>query len=171
MNKQEKDETLKELKNSLQGATSVVVTDYKGLKVSEVTELRRRLTQKQVHFRVVKNTLAKLGFQETGLKELVPHLKESTAIAYTDGDAVACAKILVDFNKSHENLKLKGGWLTGKIISKEEVKELAMLPGREVLLARVAGGVQAPIAGFVRVLAGPLTKLVRALEEVRKKKA
>ena len=171
MNKQEKIDAARSLSDSLKGVTTVVVTDYKGLNVKSVTDLRRRLTQKKVHFKVVKNTLARRSFQEMGLKDLLPYLKESSAIAFTDSDAVSCAKILVEFSKDNDKLKLKAGWLTGKLIPVEGIKALADLPSREVLLAQVAYGMQSPIAGFVRVLAGPLGQLVRVVEAVRKKKS
>ena len=171
MEKKEKKELVIELKNSFKDLQTLIITDYKGLKVSEMTDLRTKLSKKQASFRVIKNSLAKLTFKDGSFNELLPYLKETTGVAYTSNDAVACAKTLVDFHKEHENLKFKAGWLNGKVLDSKAIEALAKLPNREVLLSMLVGNLQGPISGFVRVLAGSLIQLVRVLDGINKKKA
>ncbi len=169
-NLEEKQKKVKEFAESLKGVQTLVVTEYKGLNVAEVTELRRKLRQNKVNYCVVKNTLAKLSFDALGYKDLNPFLQNPVALAYTSTDPVSCAKVLVDFRKEHESLKLKAGWLNQKMMNLKEIEALAKLPSREVLLAKLACSLQGPLAGLARVLNGPPTKLVQVLDAIAKKK-
>ena len=125
-----------------------------------------------VEYRVVKNTMTRIAAQEIGLDELVPYLEGPTAIAFSATDPVAPAKVIADFVKEHKlkTLTVKAGIVEGKVIDADGVKALANLPPREVLLAQVLAGMQAPIAGLVNVLQGSIRKLVYVLDAIREQK-
>ncbi|MEG0830900.1 MAG: 50S ribosomal protein L10, partial [Acidaminococcaceae bacterium] len=119
---------------------------------------------------VVKNTLLRIAAQDAGIEGLDSYLEQNTAIAVAPEDPVAVAKIICDFAKANKVMKVKVGILDGKLISAEEIKALAELPPREVLLAKMLGSMQAPISGLANVLQGTIRKFVYALEAVRKAK-
>ncbi|MDA8228369.1 MAG: 50S ribosomal protein L10 [Desulfitobacterium hafniense] len=169
-NIQAKEPVVKEIKEKLSASIGAVLTDYRGLNVAEVTELRRKLREAGVEYKVVKNTLTRLAAAEIGLQDLNPYLEGPTAIAFGVNDAVAPAKIISDFAKDHNNLEIKAGILEGKVIDFAGVKALADLPSRDVLLAKVLGGMQSPMYGFAGSLQGVLRKFVYALEAVRQQK-
>ena len=129
----------------MQAANSIVVVDYLGLSVEEVTELRKQLREAGVEFKVIKNTIMRraLDAQELDYHEEV--FQGPTAVAFGMEDAVAPAKILSDFAKEAEALELKGGILEGKVLSKEEIKQIAKLPNREGLLSMLLSVLQAPV--------------------------
>ncbi|NLL51677.1 MAG: 50S ribosomal protein L10 [Peptococcaceae bacterium] len=168
-NFEEKQKIVDEIKQKFQDANGVVLADYRGLTVSQVTSLRVDLRQAGVEYRVLKNTMVRRAADEIGLEGLDEFLKGPTAIAFS-ADPVAPAKILSDYSKKNKNLKIKAGVVEGKVIDSERVKDLANLPSREVLLAQVLAGMQAPLQGMVNVLQGPIRKFGYALEEVRKLK-
>lgn len=165
-----KKQVVAEMVEKFNDSKSVIVTDYRGLNVTEVTELRKKLREAGVDYRVVKNTLLKIAAKEAGIDGTEDYFQGPTAVAFGLSDAVSPAQVLAKFAKDHKNLEIKGGILEGQLIGFEEVKALAELPPREVLLAKVASCFQAPIAGLVNVLQGPIRKLGYALEEVRKVK-
>jgi len=168
-NFEEKQQVVEEIKQKFQGATGVVLADYRGLTVSQVTSLRVELRQAGVEYRVLKNTMVRRAANEIGLEGLDPFLEGPTALAFS-ADPVAGAKILSEFTKKNKNLTIKAGVVEGKVIGPEKVKDLANLPSREVLLSQVLAGIQAPLQGMVNVLQGPIRKMGYALEEVRKLK-
>lgn len=155
------------LGQALRAAQGAVLTDYRGLTVADLTELRRQLRQGQVEFRVVKNTLARRATEELGLTGLHPFLEGPTAIAFARGDPLAPSRILSQATRALPQLKIKGGYLEGRIVSREEVFALAALPSRAVLLARLVGVLQAPLRRLAGGLAGNLRGLVVALDQVR----
>jgi large subunit ribosomal protein L10 len=159
---------VEELTKQLGQAKGAVLTDYKGIGVNKLTELRRQLRKDGVEFRVVKNTLAKRAANELGFAELNTHLEGPTAIAYSLEDPVAPAKAVSTFIKNNKMLEIKAGLVEGKVISLAGVQALADLPSREVLIAQVVGAMAAPLSGFVNVLQGPIRKLTYALEAIRK---
>ncbi len=169
-NLEAKQQTVQALREKLSISKSVVLTDYRGLKVSEITQLRAELRKAGVEFRVVKNTITSFAIQEIGLEDLEAHLKGPTAIAFGIEDPVAPAKILADFAKTHKNLKIKAGVVEGQVIGADGVIALAELPSREVLLAKVVGMFQAPITSWVNVLQAPIRSLANVLDSVRKQK-
>lgn len=171
MARPEKEAVVSELQEKFSKAQSVIVADYRGLNVAEVTELRKKLREAGVEYKVVKNTLTSRAAKAANIDGLDQFLSGPTALAFGFTDVVAPAKILADFAKDHKKLELKGGVLEGKIIDLTAVKELASLPSREALLGQVAGLLQAPIRGLVTVLSGPLRNAVYALEAIRKQKA
>ncbi len=166
----EKVQVVTELSEKLSTTKSVVFADYRGLNVKEVTELRKKLRDAGVEYKVVKNTLARLAAQKAEVEGVNLYLTGPTAIALGLTDPVAPAKILSEFAKTHKNLEIKGGVLQGKVIDLDGVKSLANLPSREVLLAQLLAGMQAPVTGFVSVLSGTMRKLVYALDAVRRTK-
>ncbi len=166
----EKVAVVEELTERLARSRALILTDHRGLTVKESTELRRRLREAGVDFKVAKNTLLSRAAQKAGIEGLDPFLAGPTSVTFVYTDPVAPAKVLSEFARTHPNLSFKGGWLDGKSISADQVKALADLPPREVLLAQVLAGMQAPISGFVGVLHGTLAKLVRVLDAVRQQR-
>jgi len=171
-NIEEKSLVVSEIKEKMQQATGIVLADYRGLTVAQVTQLRTKLREAGVEYRVMKNSLVQRAANEVGVEGLEPYLKGPTAFAFSV-DPVAPAKVIAEFVKVNKlkTLKIKAGVLDGKVIGPEGVKALAELPSREVLLSMVVRGMQAPLAGMVNVLQGPIRKMAYALEEVRKLKA
>ncbi|NMA00971.1 MAG: 50S ribosomal protein L10 [Clostridia bacterium] len=169
-NLETKKQVVAEVTEKFSNAKSVIITDYRGLTVAEVTELRSRLRAQGVEYRVIKNTLLKIAAKDAGIEGAEEYFQGPTAVAYGLEDAVAPAQVLSKFIKEYKKMEIKGGILEGKVIGFDEVKALADLPPREILLGQVASVFQAPIAGLVNVLQGPIRKLGYALEEVRKLK-
>jgi large subunit ribosomal protein L10 len=166
----DKEKVVGDLTTRLAHAESVFLADYAGLNVEAVTDMRRQLRGGAVECHVAKNTLLHLAFQEAGLPSLDEYLTGPTAVIISK-DPVVSAKLLSDFSKSHDNRpRIKGGLLTGTIINADQVQELAKLPSREELIARVVGGVAAPLTGLVFSLSGILGNLVRVLAAVADKK-
>lgn len=170
-----KQQLVAELKEKLTTAKGAVLTSYKGLTVAQDTELRRALREAGVSYHVVKNTMTRIAAKEAGLDELAEHLEGTTALAVSAEDAVAPAKVICEFIKKNkldetEVLTIKAGLVDGKVIDTAEIKALASLPSREVLIAKLLGSMQAPISGTVNVLQGVIRNAVYVLEAVRKQK-
>ncbi|UWG97908.1 50S ribosomal protein L10 [Dehalobacter sp. DCM] len=165
----EKQKVVEDIKQKFQGASGVVLADYRGLTVAQVTNLRVELRQAGVEYRVLKNTMVRRAADEMGIKGLDEFLEGPTALAFS-ADPVAPAKILSEFSKKTKTLTIKAGVLEGRVIDADKVKDLANLPSREVLLSQVLAGMQGPLQGMVNVLQGPIRKFGYALEEVRKLK-
>jgi large subunit ribosomal protein L10 len=163
----QKEQTIERLRERLDGAKCLYVTDFTGLDVASITELRARLTDARVEYLVVKNTLARRALSGGPFAELAEHMTGPNAFAVSHDDVVAAAKILTDFAKERERPQIKAGAIEGQVISLEEIRRIASLPPREQLLAEVVGRARAPIAGLVFVLHGLLAKFVRTVEAVR----
>lgn len=140
------------LTEELKSAVSGVIVDYCGLSVEEDTELRRKFREAGVKYTVVKNSLLGFAAKEAGLEGLDDILHGPTAVAYHTDDMVAPAKIFSDFAKEHEVISLKSGFMEGNVIPLEEVKALANIPSKEVLIAKMMGSLQSPVTGLVRLL-------------------
>lgn len=166
----EKEQIVEELRDKLSRAQSVILTDYRGLNVAESNQLRRQLRTSGVEFRVVKNTMTWRAAQALGLEELEEILKGPTALAFGYEDPVAPARELSRFARDHQQVKLKGGVMDGRILTLEEVKALAALPGREELLAKVAGSFAAPLSGMAFALSGLLRNFAYAVDALRRQK-
>ena len=166
----EKEKMKDEIAEALKQAELVVVTDYRGLNVENINNLRGRLRKEQCRFRVTKNTMNKWACREAGFEDLEEFFEGPTAIAYANEDPVAAAKVFNEFTKENEALVIKGGVLSGQLVSSERIKELGEIPSREILLAKVVGGFQAPIQGLAGVLNGTLGQLVYTLDAVRQQK-
>lgn len=143
--RQEKEQQVAEIAQKLRDSKTTIITDYRGLDVAEVTELRKTLREAGIEYKVLKNTLVRRATAETNLSDADEFLKGPTAIAFGYDDVVAPAKILVDFAKKHNNLEIKAGVLEGRLVTDEEVKALAALPSREGLLSMLLSVLQAPM--------------------------
>jgi len=169
MPKPQKVALVEEIAKDLGSAGSLVLSDFTGINVEEISELRRRCRDSGVTFRVVKNTLVGRAVEGTDMEGLREHFVGPTAVAFSD-DQVATAKVLQEFAKEYGKLAFKAGYVEGQVIDADGVKALADLPAREQLLAMLAATLQAPIAGLVRVLNADLTGLATALDQIAKKK-
>jgi large subunit ribosomal protein L10 len=167
MNRVEKQSAIDGLAAKLQGANSIYVTDYAGLNVHNVTELRRRLRRAGVEYLVVKNTLALRALAGAHISGLDGHFAGPTAVALTSRDAAAAAKVLADFAKEFEKPAVRVALVDGQEVTPAQVKRLAQLPPREVLLSELAGALNAPLSGFVGVLSGLLSTFVGAVEALK----
>ncbi len=168
--RQQKTERVKELTQGLQEAEAVFLTDYRGLTVKEISSLRRDLQVKECRYMVVKNTLTKLAAKEVGIEDINEYLEGPVAIAFSNGDPVETAKVLLSKVKEFKSLSIKAGVLDGKLMNTEQVKQLGSIPPKDVLLATVCGTFNAPITGLVVALKGNINNLVYALEAVKKQK-
>jgi len=145
---QEKQQIVEEITAKLRESATTVLTDYRGLNVAQVTELRRKLREAGIEFRVLKNTLIRRATANAELTELDSVLTGPTAVAFGKDDAVAPAKILSQFAKENEALKIKGGVVEGRVVGFDEIKALADLPSREGLLSMLLSVLQAPVRNF-----------------------
>lgn len=153
--REEKVAVVAEVAERLRSADAVIVTEYRGMKVGQLANLRRQLRDVGGEYTVYKNTLARLGAEQAGMPQLSDVLVGPTGITFVQGDVAAAAKALRDAAKANPLLVLKGGVLDGKLMSAADVEALADLPSREVLLARMAGALQAPLvktAGLLQAL-------------------
>lgn len=166
----EKAAKVSELKDLMTGSKGVILVDYCGLTVAEDTDLRRKMREAGVTYMVAKNTFVRIAAKEAGIEGLDSFLEHNTALAFSAEDPVAPAKILSEFAKDHKALEIKAGIIDGAVIGLDEVKALADLPSREVLLAKLIGSMQAPISGLVNVLHGTLRNFVYVVDAVRQKK-
>ena len=141
-------ELTERLKNSVTG----LVVSYEGINTEDDTKLRKELRENDVKYTVVKNTLLSRACDEAGLEDLKPVLEGTTALATSDSEYAAAARILCGYAKDHDNFKVKSGYLDGAVIDMDTITSLSKLPTREVLLANVLGAFQAPIAAFARVM-------------------
>lgn len=165
MKRPEKERLVAELKEKLSGANALYYTDFTGLNVKRMTDLRRRLRKANVEYVVIKNTLALRAVNESGL--VATPLKGQTGLVIAR-DAVVAAKVLADFAKENDQRPaVKGGLLEGKALDVEQVKKLASMPSREQMLAELGAGLQAPMAAFVGALNGLLYMFAGALEGLR----
>jgi large subunit ribosomal protein L10 len=168
---EEKQLIVEEIKQHLEKSMLVVFTDYRGLKVDEMTELRDKLRIPGVEVKVLKNTMLRFALEQTGNKDMADLINGPNAAILSQDDPVTPAKVLFEFAKTHKNLEIKMGLLQGQVIPPDKIKNLADLPSREVLVATVLGTMQAPITSFVRVLNANITGLARALDQIREQKA
>ncbi len=149
---EQKKTAVADLIEKLKNAQAGVLVDYRGLTVSEDTELRRKFREAGVDYTVVKNTLTRFAAKEVGLDELDDMLHGPTSLAISDSDPVAPAKIISDFAKGNDKVEIKAGFLDGKVISLDEIKTLASTPSRETLIAKIMGSLNAPVSNLVRTL-------------------
>ena len=147
-----------DLTERLKGSIVGVVVNYKGITVEDDTKLRKELRENNVKYTVVKNTLLKRATQEVGLSDMDSVLEGTTALATSDDDYTAAARILNNFAKKNDYFEIKSGFMDGAVVDVATIQNLANLPTREVLLANVLGAFQAPIASFARAIQGIVDK-------------
>lgn len=167
---EEKKAVVAEVSGKLTDAQAAMLAEYRGLSVAQMTVLRRKAHEGKVYLRVVKNTLARRAVEGTSFECLKDQMSGPLAFAVST-DPVLVAKILSEFAKDHEALKIKAGAMGGKLMTLAQIQALAVLPGREQLLAMLLGTMQAPVRTFVQTLNEVPAKFVRALAAVRDAKA
>jgi len=167
--RKQKEEELKRLKESLKAMKALVFVNYDGVGVNEINELRKVLRENKVDYYVAKRTLLKRAFEENKMDIDIGSLSGGLGLAFGLEDEVMPAKLLYDFSKEHENLKLIGGIFEGNFIDKEKVLELAKLPSREELIFKTVYLIKSPVSGLVNVLKGNLNKLVFVLKAIQEK--
>jgi large subunit ribosomal protein L10 len=167
MSKTERQTTVEQLTAQLKASPNVYLTDFSGLTVLRMTELRRRLRTAGVEYVVVKNTLAQRAFAANGVAVLDDHLAGPTGLVLAGSDPVVGAKVLSDFAKEFEKPAIKIGLVDGKPVTADQVKRLADLPSKDVLLSQLGGYMQAPMSQFAGVMNSLLYQVVGALEALR----
>ena len=170
--KAQKTETLQNLVENIKGAKSMVFANYQGLKMSESDELRKLCRDGQVIYIASKKTLVQKALQEAGMNgDAVKDYDGAVSIAFGTADEVAPAQIIAEFAKKHEVVKIFGGVLEGNFIDGAKVTALSKLPSKQQLLGQLVGTINAPVSGFVNVLAGNLRGLVNVLNAIKDKGA
>jgi large subunit ribosomal protein L10 len=148
-----------------------VLAEYRGLTVAEITALRKKLREVDSEFKVVKNTLIRRAARESDFSRLEEHFVGPTAIGFTMSDPVALAKAIREFAVANKKIKLKAGYLEGKVLTPEEITSLSEVPPREVLLSRLVGGLASPLTRLAQALSGPTRKLAYAMQSIHEKKS
>ena len=147
-----KEAKVAEIKEKLQQANSVVINKYQGLTVEEDTLLRKNLREAGVEYKVYKNTLVTIAAKELGLEGIVEYLEGPVSMAFGYEDVTVAARVLNDFAKDHKKLELKAGIVEGEVYDEAKIKQLATIPSKEVLIAKLLGSIKSPIASFARVI-------------------
>ncbi|MDO8686971.1 MAG: 50S ribosomal protein L10 [Dehalococcoidales bacterium] len=165
MSKEKKAQIIEELQEDFTKSNVVILTDYRGLATPQMTTLRRRLQESNSEYKVVKNTLARIALERDGGNDAATSFEGPTAIVMGYGDITAPARILIDYiRESQASLSIRGGFLKNRLITAEEVKTLATLPSREILLAKVLGQMQSPIVGLLGCLTSPIRGIMGVLQ-------
>jgi large subunit ribosomal protein L10 len=170
MNREEKKQFVSDLHDRLEKAQGTFLVHYQGLKVEDINRLRNELRAIGVEFQVVKNRLLKFACEGTETELIKDEMQGPSAIALTFDDVVAPAKTLVNFAKAFKQLEVKKGQVSGKVIDADDIKQLATLPSREVLLGQTLSAMQAVPAGFVRLLGGIMGQLMNVLKAIEEQK-
>ncbi len=171
MHRKDKEALVEEVAGLLADAEVMYVSDYRGLTVAQISALRGALRPSGARLRVLKNTLTRRAAAQAGREELLELLNGPTAVTFCGDDPVAPAKALIEFARKNDALEVRGGVLQGKPIDGADIKALATLPPRDVLIGQVVGTMVAPISGFVTVLNATIGGLVRSLQQIADQKA
>jgi large subunit ribosomal protein L10 len=169
MNREEKSAAIKEIAAEISASESIFAVDYRGISVPQAAELRSKLREADASFRIVKNRLTKIAADEAGEERLAELLKGPTALAFVRGDTAQAAKAITTFNKEHEVLTYKGGFMDATSLDELAFKSIAKLPGREVLNGQLAGVVASPLTGLVRGLGSMIQGLALQLGQIAEK--
>jgi len=165
MSREKKVQTIDRLQDTFSKCSIGILTDYRGLSAPEITVLRRKLRESSVEYKVVKNTLARFAGERAGKGDLVSYFEGPVAIAFGYDDITEPAKVLTEYIKtSQASLTIKGGFLSDRLLTSEEVITLSTLPSREILLAKVLGGMQSPVTSLVSCLASPIRGMMGILQ-------
>jgi large subunit ribosomal protein L10 len=170
MARPEKVAVVEEIKEKLESAEAVFVTEYRGLTVGQQQELRRSLTKAEAEYKVFKMSLARLAAEEAGFTDLLVWLEGPTALAFTTSDPVPAAKSLKEFSDANDSLVLKGGMLSGATLDADAVRQLAAIEPREVLLAKLAGAMSAPMTKLAGLMSAILRQPATAMQQLLEKK-
>jgi len=168
VNRTEKQQTVDELGQRFRSLNSAFLINYRGLKVVDATELRRKIRAIDGGYVVVKNTLALRAAKETKLEQLAPYFEGPTAVVYHPRDIVGMAKLLTEVAKANPNVSFKAALVEGKVVPPTEIQSLASMPAREVLLAKLAFLLKAPVQGLAAVLKAPMRDLYLVLKQIQK---
>lgn len=166
-----KNEKIEYFKKQFEQAKVAIVTDYRGLSVDEITQLRRALQKENSDFTVTKNTLCKIASKGTNFEAIESLMQGPNAIAFGFGDEVSAAKIVAKFIKENKKGEIIGGVMEGNLLNADEAKKLANMPSREELYAKMLGSINSPASGIVYGVNGVMSALVRAIDAVAKQKA
>lgn len=163
----QKEELIKELADKLKRQKSLVFTDFSGLGVSDIQDLRRKLKEVDAEYKITKKTLIKLALEKAKKEIDVAQFRGQIALVFGYKDPITLFKVISEFSKAKENLKISGGLMENKFLTKEEIEELAELPSKEELLARIVGGIRAPISGFINVVQGNIFGFINLLKQLK----
>lgn len=166
LTKEQKQQTIEELADKIKRQKVLVFTDFRGLKVEELQNLRAKLREENVEYRVAKKTLIKLALKKAKKEVDISKFDAPMALALGYEDPVMPAKIIDKFAKGHKNLGILGGLMGDKFLTVEEVQELASIPSKEELLAKLVGSLKSPISGFVNVLRGSIRNLLLIFKQI-----
>jgi large subunit ribosomal protein L10 len=170
MNRDEKAQAIEEIAAQIEGAEAIFAVDYRGISVPQAAALRGKLREADASFRVVKNRLTKRAAEQVGEERLGEWLEGPTALAFVRGDTALAAKAISSFNKEHEVLVFKGGFMDGTSLDQDQFKSIARLPAREVLNGQLAGVVASPLTGLVRGLGSMVSGLASQLQQLQEQK-
>jgi len=166
----EKEAVVAEVAEKMKNANSIFLTDFIGLNVQEITDLRRAFSGVQVEYRVVKNTLTRLSAKEAGCEDLLEYLEGPTAMAFGMDDPTAPAKVIKEFSKKHDKLRARACLFEGVLFGEDKLDRIANLPSRHQILCTLTGVLQAPMSNLAFALNGVISNLVYSLDAVRKQK-
>jgi len=169
MNREEKSAAIQEIAAQIEGSEAIFAVDYRGISVPQAAELRSKLREADASFRIVKNRLTKIAADQVGEERLPELLQGPTALTFVRGDTAQAAKAITTFNKEHEVLTYKGGFMDGTSLDETAFKSIARLPGRDVLNGQLAGVVASPLTGLVRGLGSMIQGLALQLGQIAEK--
>lgn len=163
MNRSEKTQVVSDFSKKMEGFQAAILTHYRGLNVEQMNTLRRRLREEKISYHVVKNTLMRLAAKGTDLEKITDYFEGPTAIAISHDDPVSLAKIITEFVKTQPRLEIKVGLIQGRVIPPEEIKAIATMPSRDILMAQILGGIQGPAQEVAGVILSGLQQVLGVL--------
>jgi large subunit ribosomal protein L10 len=167
MLKVEKEKTVDELREKLSLTKSLFLTDFRGLNVDQMTDLRRDLKEKKAEYRITKNSLIRLAARESRFEKVLDYLEGPTGLVFSFEDPVSPAKVLYEIHKKVEKPKIKIIWMEGRLLDENQLKGLAALPTKDVILTQIVFGLNSPLANLVGTLQGVMRNFVGVLDAVR----